>query len=292
MNFTSKSLASVTIWYNPDIEMVENVNSYSGQVEKVIIVDNSLKDNSNLFNQIRSDNKIYITNTGNVGIATALNQGLNLLINDNYNFALTMDQDSYFETEQIDKLILSAKTIVWENVCFIASIPTSVDDNNLIGENQLEFKPTLGAITSGNIVNLAAAKKIGLFKDELFIDHVDHEFGLRAHMNNYKMFYTTAFLRHKLGLRKNVILFNKKIFSFTSHPPVRSYYAIRNGLYLYKTYGSQHPSSFRKKCIVMLVREAAKAFFEDRKLERFSLVYKAFIDYKRNKLGEYKNYAN
>ena len=51
-------LSVVTVFYNPNEEIIKNITSYSNQVEKIIIVDNSDNDNSYLLNNI--NNKYWL----------------------------------------------------------------------------------------------------------------------------------------------------------------------------------------------------------------------------------------
>ena len=105
MQFERALLGAVTVWYNPGPAFVENIRSYSAHPGLLIVVDNSLSNNRELFDQIEGMNKIYIWNAENMGIAQAFNQGLLLLIEKGYKYTFTFDQDSSFEKMEIEKLL-------------------------------------------------------------------------------------------------------------------------------------------------------------------------------------------
>ena len=55
-------------------------------------------------------------------------------------------------------------------------------------------------MTSDNIINLDIYKKIGGFKDWLFIDGIDIEYCMSLHNNNYKILrIDTIEIDHNLG---------------------------------------------------------------------------------------------
>lgn len=102
-------LCALVVWFNPEKleNPLERIRSYSSFVEKVYIVDNSEKDNSFLASKI--ENAIYIPLMKNTGIAHALNVGLKKAIADGFEWCITMDQDSVWEKEEIQKYIKIAE---------------------------------------------------------------------------------------------------------------------------------------------------------------------------------------
>jgi rhamnosyltransferase len=108
-------------------------------------------------------------------------------------------------------------------------------------------------ITSGSFISKTAFKDIGPMLDELFIDLIDVEWGLRAKSRGYKSFVLPkAILDHKLGDD------NFKIFrvAFPIHSPLRVYYYFRNSICLY---GKDYISLNWK--LIDLVRNIFRFFF-------------------------------
>lgn len=94
-------LAAVVIWYNPlkVDDCIGKILSYAKYV-RVYIVDNSPCDNSSLASQI--PDSVYIPNLRNLGIAAAQNTGCKKALEDGYDWVMTMDQDSYFDSGQFE----------------------------------------------------------------------------------------------------------------------------------------------------------------------------------------------
>ncbi len=94
---------AVTIWYlkNDDEcnEAVDAILSYASFFKSVYIIDNSAEDYSNFAARIK--NAVYVPNKKNLGIATALNQDCELAKKDGFEWCMTMDQDSSFDSEQM-----------------------------------------------------------------------------------------------------------------------------------------------------------------------------------------------
>lgn len=102
-----EKLAAVIIWYNPEdlgIEtIIRNINSYNKYFSKLYIVDNSKTSNESLTTLI--ENCKYTQNYNNGGIAGAQNKGCEEAQKDGFEWVMTLDQDSYFQPEQIKNYI-------------------------------------------------------------------------------------------------------------------------------------------------------------------------------------------
>ena len=92
----------VVVLFKPDDKMLDNINSYLGDLKKLYVVDNTPGgDISDRFN----DKKIkYIPLKENKGIAYALNVGAKEAIKDGADWLLTMDQDSCFEKGAVKEM--------------------------------------------------------------------------------------------------------------------------------------------------------------------------------------------
>src|SRR4051812_24739580 len=99
-------LAGTIILYYPEEKVLENVQSYLEQIEKLYVVDNTESNQSGLIENILQLPKItYLHDEMNKGIAARLNQVCDLAIEDGYEWLLTMDQDSSFEGDFLKKYI-------------------------------------------------------------------------------------------------------------------------------------------------------------------------------------------
>jgi len=82
------------------VEEIAHVNDYINDVEEVVIMDNSKNNNfCSIKKYIKNYNKIvYRHYVQNVGLCVALNDGLKLINDSGYKWALIMDSDSSFIT--------------------------------------------------------------------------------------------------------------------------------------------------------------------------------------------------
>ena len=237
-----ESLCGVVVIYNPDDTIVANISSYINELSHLYLVDNSEEANAGLIRQICaiSDKISYNALGQNKGIATALNKGCELGVNNGYQWILTMDQDSFFESGEFFDSIFGT---TYPGVAIIAASYNSIyfkpAQSSYAGLIEIGF-----AITSGNVLNLAAWLKLGGFADKLFIDEVDNEFCIRAGLNGYKILTTNKiFLRHHLGddvmIRHWITRQTRKV---SKHSPLRVYYVVRNNLYIWRKYAFSAPA--------------------------------------------------
>jgi rhamnosyltransferase len=277
-----KNIAAVVILYHPSEEVVENIKSYSRYVNHTFIIDNSEESNTISEHLSEEKNISYISLLQNNGIAKALNIGINKAISEKYGFVLTMDQDSSFEQEEIEKYLQIVLAMSWSNIGLISPI-------HIFRKSQLNEKPVIdieekeSVMTSGNIINSKVFTLVGGFYEPFFIDHVDHEYCARIRESGFKVLQiNTIRLRHKLGDSVAIKIFGKSFFSYISHNPVRNYYFVRNGLLLFYKYKSDY------SILKLILKEIVKiSLFEDNKINRLTLIIKAFKHFKNNITGKY-----
>ena len=252
-------LAACVVLYNPDDTIFENILTYGNYVDKLIVIDNSLKKNNLLIdklNEIFESKLIYINNNDNLGIATALNQACDKAIELQFKWILTMDQDSSFiNFDHYKKCLEKVQNV--NNVALLAANTDKEGYSNFdINECSCNYREDkFSVITSANIVNLEYFEEIGRFNDKLFIDMVDYDYCLRINIKKFKILYfPDVFVEHKLGevhLRTNIFTRKKKYK--TEHNAQRAYYICRNSLYLSKNYGKYFPKEFGMLHILNIV---------------------------------------
>lgn len=279
-------VAAVVIFYNPDHSVLNNLNTYLNQVGRTFIIDNS--DNpldDSLISEINSINNIeYISNRKNLGIAAALNIGVRKAISEGYSYILTMDQDGKAAPDLISKLldVMTAS----DNIGIVAAEHMDPDLHNLPRENIT--KEVLFTMTNGNLLNLSAYQKSGEYLEELFIDHVDHEFCLRLNKNGFKIIKTNnTFIYHKLGkaVKKRILGIN---LYPTYHLPIRLYYRTRNRFYVNDLYKKIFPGYVKEDRRHML-REIFDIILCEKDLfNKFKMILKGYGDYRKKQLGEFK----
>ncbi|MEO8839731.1 MAG: hypothetical protein ABI351_13600, partial [Herbaspirillum sp.] len=95
-------------------------------------------------------------------------------------------------------------------------------------------------ITSGMLLPVGFAVAIGGFREDFFIDSVDHEFCLRAVDQGAALFVTReSLMRHSIGAPVNGGRWTRTLSS--SHPPMRKYFIARNAIWTVRLHGRRHP---------------------------------------------------
>lgn len=275
----NRKIYGVVVLYNPNIsEVINNINSYIEELDKLYMIDNSEKENYiKLESYMKNKRNIeYIWLEENKGIAKALNLGKNKAINEDVNYFLTMDQDSSFKnnfSKMIEWIIKNENLI--KEVAIIS--PThSTKEKETQKKNEVEEKEII--MTSGNVLNLELIKKIGDFNEDFFIDEVDHEFCYRIREKGYKILCLNNIqLNHKLGDLKNYYF-----FSITNHNYIRRYYITRNRLYMTKKF----PKVKRKYLFNIFFDFFKIIFFEDDKKRKIKYSILGIKDFYKNKKGK------
>ena len=237
------NVGGVVILYQPDKEIIRNILSYICQLQFLVVLDNSNNKNHKLQEDIKSisDKIIFIDNPLNFGIAKCLNKAAQLALERKVDWLLTMDQDSFFESDSYAKYIVRLEEAY--NVYPKLSIFTLEHSEKTTLNNNVSFQIVRSAITSGSIIKLEYWKQLGGFEEKLFIDEVDTEYvfkNLVAKLDVVKC--NNLFLVHQLGTTIQTGYFG--LISRSGriiHSPHRIYFMVRNYLYIHKEYSKLLP---------------------------------------------------
>ncbi len=227
------NIAGVVILYHPDMELLlANIQSYNTGLKQLYVYDNSDTKTLGIEEALLKLNPSieYKYFNANEGIAKRLNQAMDQASLNQYDYLLTMDQDSSFKAGDFEKYKSLIQSTAYNHV---AQFGVNCQPDYTQSKEQPEEALTL--ITSGSILNLSITKNIGSFKEDFFIDFVDAEFSYRVIQNGYiNLMFSNIVLNHALGtLVEGRGLGNFKKSMRIIHAPIRVYYIIRNGLYLY-----------------------------------------------------------
>jgi rhamnosyltransferase len=110
-------------------------------------------------------------------------------------------------------------------------------------------------INSMSLWKFSAVRRIGDYRTDLGVDHVDTDYCLRAQALGYRLMLNPAvkFL-HPIGARRQYRFFGKT-FQAGGHSPARRKSIARNTVLLVRQYGWRYPS-FALLCISRLAYEA------------------------------------
>lgn len=228
----------VVVFYHPDDQCVRRANRFA-DFGLCVVVDNTGEARSRAELGLE-DRVVLISNGDNLGIATALNQGIEYLIEAGCERALLFDQDSEPSSELLEglpRMLADQLRNGWR----VALLGPAYDDARLGGVAPfVRFGfPALKRIvpegtepievdfliSSASCLNLGAWRDIGPMDDSLFIDFVDVEWCVRARAAHYSVLGTPLLrLRHSLGGEPIRVLGR----AYPSHSPLRHYYLFRN----------------------------------------------------------------
>ena len=246
------NIAGVVILYHPDIEQLsDNIQTYLNGLKQLYVYDNSESKTPGIEEALLKLHPSiqYHYFNANEGIAKRLNQAIAQATLNQYDFLLTMDQDSSFKDGDFDKYKLSIQSSGDSNV---AQFGVNCQPDFTLPKDEPEEVLTL--ITSGSVLNLSLTKHIGPFNEDLFIDFVDAEFSYRVIQNGYtNLMFSNIVLNHALGtLVEGRGLGNFKKSMRIIHAPTRVFYIVRNGLYL--LFKAQGLTSSMKKDVIRCIK--------------------------------------
>ena len=294
-------VAAVIVLYNPNMPLLDRLlRSVVGQVQKVFVIDNTpgaTADFSSFFDQYQA-NISYIPLGENKGIATAQNIGIRQSMNTGCSHVLLLDQDSALPSDMVADLLNAEQKLLREGKKVAAVGPLFIDEktgaiSRSIRHHYLKINrepvdssastpvETDYLIASGSLIRATVLQDIGGMMDELFIDWVDIEWGLRAIARGYASYIIpTVLLKHSVGdvaikvLGRDVHI----------HSDVRNCYIVRNATYLLrvKTMGWE----WRVVTIPRVPHYILLYFwYSDHRMRSLNLLLHAFLDGIRGKLG-------
>ncbi|MBB5210594.1 glycosyltransferase family 2 protein [Microbulbifer hydrolyticus] len=241
----------VVVTYHPDTKLLaKSILSLRHQVQSITVVDN----NSENFDSLRSLIKNYpecdlVSLPENRGLGAAQNTGIKKAVDQGADQILLLDQDSVMEGDSVTILSRSLFRLNLQQKTAAVGPQYKIDGNSVaspfvrtswfyLGRVPLTelqnstFVETEFLISSGTLIDADAFRKIGPMDEELFIDHVDTEWCLRARSRNYRLYgVRDAHMSHRLGEQTYRIWLGRWRL-LPKHKPFRYYFMFRNSLLL------------------------------------------------------------
>lgn len=267
-----KVLAGIVL-FNPDIERLQqNINAIKGQVDKLILVDNGSTDTQ--YKKLLDISDVeYVGNDSNKGIAFALNQILQYAYDNDYSWALTLDQDSVVAQNLMSVYSGIAKKDEVGIVC------CKTIDRNFTELHQNEIEPDREVrycITSASLTNVEAWKKTGGFDESMFIDWVDWDICIALRHHGYKIIKTDrTHILHELGTNTRIKRVGKYQFLILNRSSFRYYYVSRNWIYLGRKWKEENLTVKLLQVIKMLL---IAMVYESNKWENLKAFVKGTLD--------------
>jgi len=245
LKLSIENTVAVIVTYQPTLDVLDKlIGALSSQVARIVVVDNGSHADMDAWRASLEVTNVELLKLGeNKGIATAHNVGIDWARKQGAQFVLLMDQDSLPAPNMVELL----HTAISANPLAAAAGPRYFDQrkNNpppFIRFNGLSMErcachtldtvvPVDYVISSGCLIPMAVLDKVGGMRDDLFIDYVDIEWGLRARHFGFQSYgVCAAHMQHSLG-DAPMNFFGRQI---PLHSPLRHYYFFRNAVLFYK----------------------------------------------------------
>jgi rhamnosyltransferase len=295
------TIAAIIVLYHPDLVLLERLlESVLKQVNIVFIIDNTPIPSSEFSEFIRNylSRVSYIALGDNMGIAAAQNAGIGKARGAGYSHVLLLDQDSFPHPHMVSELVCAERKLLRSGNAVASVGPIFIDEKSGATSKAIRHAwahvkriPTDTTMTepieadyliaSGSLIRMSILTDVGLMKEELFIDWVDIEWGLRARDLGKKCYMIpSAVMVHTIG-DTYVHFMGKKI---DLHSDTRHYYIVRNATYLLRLTSM----GWRWRSITLLKIPSYVCLYSwlsRQRLRTLGVLGKAFLDGIRGKVG-------
>ena len=251
----SCSIAAVIVTYNPDFLLLQRlIKQLRKSTCNIYIVDNYYSaSSSSRVQSLASENQVkLISCRKNLGIASGFNLGVEAAKKDLHPLVMLFDQDSVPQDGLIEEMEAAAGRIRLEDTQVAAIGPRLYDPRSKqffkfallkwgiwkkIGCDQgnQSFIPCEFINASGSLIFLDLWERIGPFRNELFIDHVETEWYMRIRAMPFKCYgyCSQHYLEHHMG--DDVCRYWLGKWRWMPHrSPQRHYTIVRNALWLWR----------------------------------------------------------
>lgn len=276
-------VAAVVVTFFPDDGFSANLCAISQEFCHVFIVDNSTA--GACIEQYESRNVTILRMPVNVGVAAALNYGVIAASKKGYKYVALFDQDS--APRLGFSLILESLIRDVNSFAVIGSLYGSDDFLDSYRGSAQHFAVKT-VITSGSMIDVDVWSALGGFREDLFIDYIDHDYCIRARKQGFGVFVAPAArLRHMLGCPKKHFFFGKAFFS-SGHRSFRYYYMFRNIILIWRTSFWADPQWFVSMAFIHLPKMFIKAIIYDGSpLRKIGFALRGIFDGMRSNSGPY-----
>lgn len=281
------NVCAVVIAYFPDKDFEARLQTVLPQVARLVVVDNTPEAYS-LSPEIFAawgTRLHYIANHTNRGVAAALNQGIEYAHQQECPWLLTLDQD----TRCYSNMVTTLGDVYRDCYPKPAVIGSNYFDplNNRFKEKVDGLKLWLEqktVITSGCIVNVDVGRRLLGFREDYFIDQLDHEFCLRVRSHGYLVVMSRRpTMAHSVGISGGARL--PFLGLLPNHPPIRKYYIARNTLMTVAIYWQREPGWCLRRLVRLFLGLMEMALLEEHRFLKIRAFAGGVIDALRHRMG-------
>jgi len=246
----SEIVIAVVVTYNPDFTRLEILlESLALQVQGIVVVDNGSSISiATWLDSVHFPSVLRVVLLGeNRGIAHAQNVGIRASKDYGACYVILFDHDSIPSPDMLAFLKSASKRKLEQGFKVAGVGPNYFDSRQ---GNPPPFVKVSGLrvhrqpctthdsvvevdylIASGCLIPMSTIDEVGDMREDLFIDYVDIEWGLRAKTKGFQSFGVCgAMMAHDLG-DEPIEFLGKR---YPLHSPLRHYYHFRNAVWMYR----------------------------------------------------------
>lgn len=285
----SLSVCAVVVAFFPEQGFVERLHVLLPQVGKVVIVDNTPEEDRILGRKEFYGNDaqiLVLENRSNLGIAAALNQGLGVAVELGFKWILTLDQDTKCYPDMVRTLFQvyeacgKQPSVIGGNYYDFRKKQLRVRMEE--GEKFIEQKTV---ITAGCLIDTCLATAIGGFREDYFIDQVDHEFCLRARSKGYRVYISRMpVMEHSIGGADRPHRFLLGLAP-PDHSPLRKYYIARNSFVSVMDFWKVEPVWCLHRMVGLLLEAGSIALLQKHPISKLRAFFAGIVDGVHRRMG-------
>lgn len=287
--------SAVVVTFYPDDAVIERIEKLLSFFSFVIVVDNTAsKHDEGFLIRLTSNGRIVcIVNEENLGIATALNIGVDRAKRMGAYWVATFDQDSVLLCD-LTGLIKAHSEIVRRHegkVIFGASYVDPLflanTEVSLCCEG-VGWVPATELISSGMCFPVNVYDLVGGCDGTFFIDMVDHDLCLKASLEGVALYMTSQpIMVHSVGEKTAHKVLSKRLYA-SNHSPLRRYYYARNTVVVFKRYLFARPAMAIRHASRMVKTSILVLLFEKEKMRKLFAMLRGVFDGAIGRLGPYR----
>lgn len=284
----ANAVCAVVVAFFPDREFEERLRGLLPQVGALVVIDNTPEPKRVRRIAVPEEDgkqSRLIENPDNVGVASALNQGLEQALGWGFAWMLALDQDSRCHSDMVQTL---------SNAYAACALRPVVIGGNYFDPRNDRTKVPAGAaseileqktvITSGSLIDTGFAHAIGGFRENYFIDQLDHEFCLRVRSCGGSVVISRKpVMEHSVGETGGAWI--PFLGRLPNHPPLRKYYIARNSLVTIAKYWRFEPDWCLRRAVRLMFGLLLMATLESGRLIKLRAFTAGVADALRDRMG-------
>ncbi len=290
---SGREVCAVLVSFHPDARLPARVAAVTAQTGGMVIVDNgSGAGTLEMLRELAAANRAIevIENRANLGVARALNLGAARAAERGFTWLLLLDQDSDVAPDLVQALFETRAAFPDpERLAIVGAgfVEPARGHHAGTGDDGLPpWEEVETAITSGSLLSIATYRRIGAFRDELFIDYVDTDYCRRARAAGYAIATTRRpLMSHAIGApaAHRWLWFEKWT---RNHSVDRQYYIARNDTVMLREAGRYPHGAWALKSLARRLRSAKRVLlYEDAKARKLAALGQGWWDGLRGRLG-------